>query len=156
TLRIGRDEQKPAPENVMKNPDYPIKNGGLEHIVPGNRQDVADQHVFQVLSFSGGFAHGQDGGGGCNCIGYADESFLRDVTAPGARESKDRSTYESEAQAKPVSTSSMRVHANENGDSSAQGGNLRQREINEYHSAFHNVDTQICMNTGENQTGHKR
>ena len=50
-------------ENVVEQADDAVEDGGLDHVVPGDRQDVAHQHVLQVLGLAGGLAHGQDGAG---------------------------------------------------------------------------------------------
>ncbi len=49
----------------------------------------------------------------------------------------------------------MGVHAYQNCDGGAQRSDLRQREIDKDDAALHHVHTQVSMDAGQNQTGHK-
>ena len=53
----------------------------LDHFVPRHRQDVADEHVLEVLALGRGLAHRQDGGRRRDRVADADDRFLRDARA---------------------------------------------------------------------------
>ena len=50
----------------------------------------------------------------------------------------------------------MRIEPVEHGDGATEGGNLRQRQIHEDHATFHNMYTQVGVNTRQNKAGDKR
>src|SRR5437764_14358385 len=108
----------------MKNSNDAIEHRRLDDIVPGNSQDVADQHVLQVFSLAGGLAHGQDRGRRSYRISNSDERLLRNVPAARPGKSENGRTYKRKSHAEPVSTLAVRIHSNQNGHSSAQGRDL--------------------------------
>src|SRR5207245_5887806 len=109
----------------MKKADRCVEDGGLDHFAFRNRENVSDQHVFQVLSFAGGFAHEQDGGGGSDGVSDTDEGFLRNVAAAAPRYSENGGTEKGEAETDPVRGAPMGVHADDDCDGRAMVGNLR-------------------------------
>src|SRR5215469_12657886 len=153
---VGRNQEKFVPENVMEDADGTVEQGSFPDLSPGNGQDVADQHVLEVLGLAGGLTHGQDGCGGRNCVSDPDKGFLGNVAAPGTSQSKDGGSQERESEAEEVGAASVRVHAHQDCDSRAQGSDLRQGEVHKNHAAFDHVHTQIGMNAGQDQAGHKR
>ena len=62
----------------------------------------------------------------------------------------------SERQADAISCAAVRFDAIEHRDGGAQGGDLRQRQIDEDHAALHHVDAQIGVNAGQNQARDER
>src|SRR6266853_1146675 len=113
----------------MKDADGSIEQSRLANFGPGHREDVADEHVLEVLGFAGGFAHEQDGGSGSNGVGDADKSFLGNVASAGASESKDSGAKKRERQADPIRGASMRVHAGDDGDGSAESRDLGKGQV---------------------------
>src|SRR5205823_9458127 len=89
-------------------------------------------------------------------IGNADESFLRNVAAASAGKRKNACAHKREPEAEPVSTSPVRIHPDQDGSGSAQGGNLCQSQVHENDAAFHHVYPEIGVNTSQNQAGQKR
>ncbi len=75
---------------------------------------------------------------------------------PGPDKRKDAGAHKREAQAHPVRACAVWVHAYQNGGGSAQSGNLRQGQIDENYTAFHNMHTQIGVDACQDQTGEKR
>src|SRR4051812_30182492 len=140
----------------MKNSNDAIEHRRLDDIVPGDSQDVADQHVLQVFSFASGLAHGQDRGCRRYRISDSDERLLRNMAAARPGKSENGRTYKRKSQAEPVSALSVRVHSNQNGDGGAQRGNLRQRQIHKDYAPLHNVHSQIGVNARENEAGQER
>ena len=63
---------------------------------------------------------------------------------------------EGESQADPVGFAAVGIHARKDGDGSAQGGDLRQRQVHEDHAALHHVHAQVGVNAGQDQAGQKR
>ena len=49
----------------------------------------------------------------------------------------------------------MGIHADQDGNGSAQRRNLSQRKIDEDDSSFHNVHAEIGMNASQNEAGHE-
>ena len=153
---VHGNEQEFFAEDVVEDADERVEDGGLADFGPGDREDVADEHVFEVLGFARGFAHQQDGHGGSHGVGDTDEGFLRDVAATGACEGEDRGAQESKSEADPVGTAPMRVHTDDDRDSRAEGGDLREREIDENYPALHDVHPEVRVNASEDQAGYKR
>src|SRR3954454_5316774 len=107
----------------MEESDDTVEGGGPSDFLIADGEDVADEHVFEVLGLSGRLAHGEDGGCGGDRVGNPNESLLRDVSFAGARKRENSSAEESECKAEPIGPASVNVHANQNGDSGAEGGN---------------------------------
>src|SRR5260370_12674842 len=82
---VHGNEQKLLAEDVVENSHQRVENGGLAHFRPGDGENIADEHVFEVLGLTRGFAHEQDGHGRSNGVSNTDEGFLRDVAAAGGR-----------------------------------------------------------------------
>ena len=139
----------------MENANSTVQNGSLDHLVPIHGENVADQHVFEVLSFPRGFAHGQDGSSRRYSVGNTDESFLRNMSPASTRERENSRPNEGEGQAKPIGPLSVGIHADEDRDGGAQCRNLSQRQINEDYAALHYVHAQVGVDSGQNQAGHK-
>src|ERR1051325_8264888 len=109
-----------------------------------------------MLGFARGLAHGDDGRSGGHGIGDADKCLKRYALLPGPDKRKDACAHKRESQAHPVSACAVWVHAYQNGGGSAQSGNLRQSQVNENYTAFHNMHTQIGVYACQYQTGEKR
>ena len=122
----------------------------------GNRQNVADQHVFEVLGFTRSLTHGEDGRSRSYGIGNSNERLLGNVPTAGARQGKDPRPYKCECQAKPIGATAVGIHSDQNGDGGAQGGDLRQRKIHENDAAFHHMHAQVGVDAGKDKTGEKR
>ena len=137
----------------MEQPNAAIENGGFDNFMPGNSQNVAYHHVFQVLGLTGRLAHGENGSGGSYCVGDANKSFQRNALVAGAHKRKYQCANEGEAQAHPVSALAMGIHASQNGDSRAQSSDLGQRQINEDDPALHYMNAQVSMDASQNQAG---
>src|SRR5262249_29466575 len=58
---VHGNEQKLFAEDVVESADGSVKKCGFLHVGPGDSEDVADEHVFEVLGFTCGFAHKKDG-----------------------------------------------------------------------------------------------
>src|SRR5207247_1785734 len=113
----------------VEDPDSAVDKRRLANFWPGDSQDIADEHVLEVLGLAGGFAHKKNGGGGSNGVGDADKSFLGNMASARASESEDSGANKGEREADPVRGPAMRVHADDDGDCSAKRGDLRQREV---------------------------
>jgi hypothetical protein len=126
-----------------------------KHFIPRHREDVADQHFFEVLGLRGGFAHGQDGRRRRHRVADADDGFLRDAHAAAANRREDRRAHEGEAQADPIRAPAIWIQACQDGDGCAQSRNLRQRQVDENHAAFYHVDAQVGVDSRQNEAGHE-
>ena len=82
----------------MENSNSSVENRRLGHIVHRNGQDVAHQHVLEMLGFACGLAHRENGSCGSHRIRNANEGFLGNTSAAGAGESKYGRAHESEYQ----------------------------------------------------------
>src|SRR4029077_18389782 len=139
----------------MKKTDRCVEDGGLDHFAFRDRENVTDEHVFQVLGFAGGFAHEQDGGGGSDGVSDTDEGFLRNVAAAAPRDSENGGTEKGEAETDPVRGAPMGVHADDDGDGCAKGSNLRQGKIHKDDAALDDVHAEIGVDAGEDEAGDK-
>src|SRR5438105_7626711 len=109
-----------------------------------------------MLRLTGGLAHGQDRGCRSHGIGNPNESLLRNMTSPSASEREYARSHKCECQAKPISPLAMWIHPNQNGNGCAQGGNLRQGEVDKDDSTFDHMHAKISVYSGQDKTGHKR
>ncbi len=140
----------------MEQSDGAVEKRRPLHLRPGDRQDVPHQHVLQVFGFAGRLAHRQDGGGGSDRVRDADERFLRDVRASRSHQREDGGAQKRETQADPVGAAPVRVHPRQDGDRGPQGGDLRQRQVDENHPPLHYVHAQVGVDAGQDETGHER
>src|ERR1700682_3239999 len=152
---VHGNKQKLLAEDVVKNSHQRVENGGLAHFRPGHGQNVADQHVFEVLGFASGLAHEQDGHGGSHGVSDADESLLRDVAAAGTRESEDWGTQQREPETDPIRAAAVGIHTHHDGDCRSERGDLRESQIHENDTTLDDVHAEIRVNAGENQAGYK-
>src|SRR6266446_6362214 len=118
----------------MKDADGSIEQSRLANFGPGNREDVADEHVLEVLGFAGGFAHEQDGGSGSHGVSNADKSFLGNVASAGASESRDSGA---------------------NGDGSAESRDLGKGQVHKNDPTLDHMHAQIGVNPCENEARDK-
>jgi hypothetical protein len=81
---IHGDGQEFLAEDVVEDTDGAVEDGGFFHFSPGDGEDVADEHVLQVLGLTGRLAHQKNRGGGRDGIRDADKRFLGDVAAAAA------------------------------------------------------------------------
>src|SRR5258708_4230671 len=137
-------------KNKMKDGDGSVEQSRLANFGPGNREDVADEHVLEVLGFAGGFAHEQDGGSGSNGVSNADKSFLGNVASAGASEREDSGAKKREREADPIRGASVRVHAGDDGDGGAECCDLRKGQVHKNDATLDHMHAQIGVNPGEN------
>src|SRR5689334_16394901 len=78
------------------------------------------------------------------------------MASPGAGEREYARSHKGERQAQPISPLPVWVHADQNGNGGAQGGNLRQGEVNKDDSALDHMHAEIRVYSGQDKTGHKR
>src|SRR5258708_25524953 len=133
----------------MKDADDAVEDGGIATFGPGNRENIADEHVLEVLGLAGGLAHEKNGGCGGNGVGDTDKGFLRDVAPARASESEDSGAEKREREADPVRGPAMRVHADDDGNRGAEGGDLRESKVDKNNASFHNMHAHIRVNAGQ-------
>ncbi len=139
----------------MEDADGPVKKSRLANFGPGYGEDVADEHVFEVLGLAGGFAHEKNGGGGSNGIGDANEGFLGNVASAGASEREDSRAQERERETNPIGGAAVRVHAGDNSDGGAERSDLREREVHKNDAALDHVHAEIGVNPREDEARDK-
>src|SRR4029077_1467190 len=105
---------------------------------------------------AGGLAHEENGHGGGHGISDADEGFLGNMAASGARKSKNGGAEKREAEADPVSAAAVRIHPRDYGDDGAQRGDLRKREVHENNATLDDVHAKIGMDAGQDQARQER
>ncbi len=76
---IHRDRQKLVAKHVVEDSDCAVQKRGLPDFGPRHREDVADQHVLQVLALRGRLAHRQDRRRRRHGVADADDRFLRNA-----------------------------------------------------------------------------
>src|SRR5438093_1148789 len=153
---VHRDGQKLLAKDKVKDADGAIKKSRLANFGPGDGEDVANEHVLEVLGLAGGFAHEEDGGGGSNGVSDTDESFLGNVASARASESEDSGAQEREREADPVRGTAMRVHADDDGNSGAKRGDLRESEVHKDDATLDNVHAKIRVDPGQNEARDER
>src|SRR6266851_7833709 len=153
---VHGDEQEFLAEEEVKEADSAVEQSGLDHLGPGNGENVADEHVLEMLGFAGGFAHQENGHGGGNGVSDADEGFLGNVTAAGACKGENGAAEKGEAEADPISAATMRVHPGDDGDDGTQRGDLRKGKVHENDASLDDVHAEIGMDAGQNQARQER
>ena len=123
---------------------------------PLHRQDVADQHVSEVLRLSRGLAHRQNHGSRGHGVRDADDGFLRDVRLVALDHREDERADEREGQAHPVDRGFVRIVALPDGDRRAQRRDLREREVHEDDAALDDVQAQVGVDARDDERGGDR
>ena len=136
-----------------------VEDRRLPDFLPRHREDVADEHVLQMLALRAGLAEREDRRRRCDGVGDADDGFLRDagVSAPDRRE--DRRADEREQEADPVDRRRVRIAAEprqQDRDRRAERGNLRQREVDEDDAPLDDVHAEVRVDAGDDQAGDER
>src|SRR6266403_2016133 len=108
-----------------------------------------------MFSFARGLAHGQKGIRRGDGRSNTDKCLLRNMATPRSGQCKNSRSQEGKSQTEEISTAPVRVHSYQDRDRRTQGSDLGQRQVHENHAAFDYVHTQVGVNPGENQTGHK-
>src|SRR5260370_2137134 len=84
---VHGDEQEFFAEDEVKEADNAVEHSGLDHLGPGDGENIADKHVLEMLGLAGGLAHQENGHGGGHGVSDADEGFLRNMASAGAHKS---------------------------------------------------------------------
>ena len=155
-VMVHGNGQKFLAKDKVEDADGAVEKSRLANFGPGDRQDVAYEHVLEVLGLAGGFAHEKNGGGGSDGISDADESFLGNVASARASESEYSGAKEREREADPVGSAAVRVHADDDGDRGAERGDLCESKIHKNDAALDHVHAQIGVDPREDETRDKR
>src|SRR5216684_1281709 len=153
---VHGDEQEFFAEEEVKEADAAVEQSGLDHLGPGDGENVADEHVFEMLGLAGGFAHQENGHGGGHGVSDADEGFLGDMAAAGARKRENGGAEKRESKADPVSAAAVRIHPGDNGDDGAQRGDLRKGKVHENDASLDDMHSKIGMDAGKDQARQER
>src|SRR5438445_1164017 len=140
----------------MENANHAIKHGRMPHLWPRDGQDIADEHVFQMLGFACGLAHSEDSGCRGNDVGDPDECFLRNPRTPQPHQRENGRTEKGKSQADPVGCAGVRVESYQDADRCPECSKLCQRQVYEDDAAFDYVHTEIGVNAWEDQTRYER
>ena len=97
--RVHGDGQELPAEDVVEQADGAVQGGRLAHLEPGDGQDVAHQHLLQVLGLLGRFAHRQNRRRAGHRVADADDGFLRNAHLAAADGGEHRRADEGEDQA---------------------------------------------------------
>ena len=138
--------------------DRAVQQRRLPDFRPRHRQDVADQHVLQMLALGRRLAHRQDRRGRRDRVADADDRLLRDARVPAADRREHDRADEGERQADPVDDGRVRVaarHRQQQRDRRAERGDLRQRQIHEDHPALDDVHAEVGVDAGQDQAGRR-
>src|SRR6266852_6663207 len=153
---VHGDEQEFLAEEEVKEADAAVEQSGFDHLRPGDGENIPYEHVLEMLGFAGGLAHQENRQCGGNGISDADEGFLGNVTAAGARKGENGGAEKRKAEADPVSAAAVRVHPGDNGYDGAQRGDLRKGEVHKNNASLDDVHSKIGMDAGENQARQER
>ena len=85
---MHRDQQKLLPATGSETVRRRRRAERFIDLRPGDGQDVADQHFFQMLGLCRRFAHGQNRGGRGHGVADADDGLLRDPAPCATRPSR--------------------------------------------------------------------
>jgi hypothetical protein len=136
-----------------------VEHGRFSHRAPGDGEDVADQHVLEVLGAFRSLAHRQDRRGRRDGVDDADDGLLRDARVRRvmrARQREDRRPRDREPQRPEVGHRIVQVVSGQVGHRGAERGDLREREVDEDDPPLHDVQAEVGVNAGQDQTGHER
>ena len=140
----------------MKCADRAVQQRRLPHFAPRDGQNVADEHVLQVLALGGCLTHRENRRSGRDGVADPDDRFLRNSRPPAADRRKDGRAEEREGQADPVDHRPVGVAVRNRQQQRNRGPerrNLREREIDENHAALDHMDAQIRVNAGKDEAG---
>ena len=139
----------------MECPDESAEHGCPADLGPGDHQNISHQHILQMLGFTDRFAHRQDGTGGGDGIGNADDGLLRNLPAPALQGGENYSAEKREDQADGIGSLAVHIHAEQHCHGGAQRGNLGQGNIHKYDAPFHHMDSKIGKDSGVDQAGYE-
>ena len=110
-----------------------------------------------MLGLLWGLAHDEDGGRGGDGVDDPDDRLLRDAClAMHAGEGEDCRSDDRESERPEVAHAAMEVVARQERHCRAQRGDLREGEVDEDDPALDDVDAEVCVNAGENESRQER
>src|SRR5216684_8251306 len=86
---VHGDEQEFLAEEEVKEADTAVEQSGLDHLGPGDGENIPYEHVLEMLGLAGGLAHQENGHGGGHGVSDADEGFLRNMASAGTRKGEN-------------------------------------------------------------------
>ena len=89
-LRVHGDREKLLAEDVVEQADGAVQERGLPDFGPRHGEDVADEHVLEVLALGGRLAHRENRRGRRDGVADSDDRFLRNPRAAGRAWSRRR------------------------------------------------------------------
>ena len=112
----------------MEDADQGVERGGTRELGPGDREDVADEHLLQVLGLARRLRHHEDGAGRGHGVGDSDDRLLGDARLPvDAGEGEDRGAEHREGEREDVGGGGVEVVAGQVAHRPAERGDLRER-----------------------------
>ncbi len=144
-------------EGVVERADQGVQHGGLDQLRPRDRENVADEHLLQVLGFLCGLRHHEDRDRSRDRVDDADDRLLRDPRLPvHTREGKNRRSQKRETERIEVSRRRMEIVSHQVGDGGPERGDLSQRQVHEDDAALDDVNAEIGVDSRQNETGDER
>src|SRR5207244_4199389 len=151
------DGQELLPEDEVEEADQRIEDRRLDDRVPVHRQNVADQHVLEVLGLLRRLTHDQNRRGGGDDVDDADDRLLRNARlALHFRQREDGRADDREAEGPEVAHAAVDVEAGQQRHGRPQRGDLGERKVDEDDPPLHHVNAEVGMNAGQDQAGQKR
>ena len=151
-----RDGEELPPEDEVEEADHPVERRRLPDFLPRDGENVAHEHVLEVLAFRGRLAHRQNRRRGRHRVADADDRFLRNPRALAADGREHERADEGEREADPVDHRRMGIAVRprrQQRDGGAERRDLRQRQVDENHAALDDVHAEVGVNAREDQAG---
>jgi hypothetical protein len=125
---------------------------------PGHQEDVADQHLLDVLGLAGRLGQEQQRGRGRRRVDDADERLVRHLLVPHAGQREERRADEGEAERHQVDHRGVvvRIVAEQDGVDRAERRDLGERQVDEDHLAQEDVDAEVAVDADQDQAHRQR
>ena len=143
----------------MKDADAAYSPRRRHHFLRRDREDVADEHVLQVLASGRRLAHRQNRRRRRHRVGDADDRLLRNPRLLAADRREQHRAQEREGEADPVDGRPVRIAARDRqqqGNGRPERRNLRERQVDEDDSALDHVHAEIRVDAGDDQARQER
>src|SRR6266542_2402780 len=149
---VHRDQQEPPAEDVVEEADERVEGRRLEDLLPGDGEDVSDEHILQVLGLLRGLRHHENRHSRRDLVHDPDDGFLGDARlVVRARHREDPSAEEREAEREEIGGGGVQVVAGQVRDRRTESGDLGERKVHEDHAPLDDVHAEVGVDSGEDE-----
>jgi hypothetical protein len=140
----------------VEQPEGAVDGGDAGHVPRGDPQQVADEHVLDVLRPVRRVLHQQDGERRRDGVGDADDRLLGHPVHQPPGEREQQRPHEGEAEGDRVGLAAVGVVAVHEGHRGPEGRDLREGDVDEDHPPGEHVDAQVGVDAHQDQAREER